>query len=88
MDTTEVAYARFEAEKQHGTFIYEMRLIKLDLTSEFKFQRRWYYRNWEKIPDWKVSEEWNIADDKTFQHKLVQKRDIFKDYKLVESRGI
>jgi len=87
LEQAEIAYAKFLTEKEKGPFIYEMRLLQLDLTSEYLFLRRWYYRDQIEQSPWKQQEDWNIKDKKRFMWKLVQKRDIM-GFELIEERGL
>lgn len=87
LETSEIAYAKFHTEKDKGLFVYEMRLVRLDLTSECMLQRRWFYRDREKQPEWNQAEDWNLKDKKKFISKFIQKRDIMK-FTLVESHGL
>jgi hypothetical protein len=87
LDTTEIAYAKFLTTKEKGEFVYEMRLVQLDLTSEYILQRRWFYSNDVEQPTWRKSDDWNLGDRRKFIRKFIQKRDIMK-FNLVESRGL
>jgi hypothetical protein len=71
----ELAHYILEREKDGRKFIYEMKLYEFAATKEYQFLRRWYYSD-SKKPLWR-HKGWNKDEQKQFNHKLVQKRDIF-----------
>lgn len=70
-----IGAAKFRTTKNGKDFIYELYLYFLDLTSEFRLVRRWYYQDNKSPPEVsKESPEWNIRDKEVFQKKIIQKK--------------
>lgn len=83
-DGKEVAHYSFETQKDGKSFTYEMKLLFFEVTEEYCFLRRWYFSDAKKKPVWKHG-GWNTREDRKFDMKVVQKRDIM-NYQLKKSK--
>lgn len=85
-DGEEVASYSFTTLKNDRDFIYEMKLIHYKPTNEFCFMRRWHYSDKESSSLWR-DKGWSKEQEREFDRKLVQKRDIMK-MRVVKSKDI
>jgi hypothetical protein len=71
----EVASYTFATIKNGKDFIYEMKLLFVEHTNEYCFLRKWYYAANENMSIWRHN-GWNRHEDRRFDMKVVQKKDI------------
>lgn len=84
LEGEEIASYVFEKRKHNRSFIYEMKLCYFDITKQYCVLRRWYYADVSKKPPWRRG-SWTKTQQKTFDMKVVQKRDIMK-YRVLKEK--